>query len=163
MTPSVVVQSSQLSVPSLHRDWGAISSFSSSLHLDTLYLLRHTPYLLTPSQEDSKRIQSAYLRLQRARTGYVYVYTLAIRGVGRKRKVGGEASPNREDMGYEPCTEQKGIFDRSFTNNVNNCCTCSKKMGLLVTKFTSKAQYSVSDKSYERVRKEYAYLSRATE
>jgi hypothetical protein len=66
---------------------------------------------------------------------------------GRKRKVGGEASPNREDMGYEPRAEQKGIFDRSSTNNVNNCCTRSKKMGLLVTKFTSKAQYSVSDKS----------------
>ena len=29
----------------------------------------------------------------------------------------------------------------------------SKKMGLLVTKVTSEVQYSVSDKSYERVRK----------
>jgi hypothetical protein len=29
----------------------------------------------------------------------------------------------------------------------------SKKMGLLVTKVTSEVQYSVSNKSYERVRK----------
>jgi hypothetical protein len=88
MTPSVVVQSSQLSVPSLRRDWGAISSFSCSLHLDTRYLLRHAPYPLTSSREDSKRIQSAYLQLQRARTGYVYVYTLAIRGVELDTLVG---------------------------------------------------------------------------
>ena len=32
MTPSLVVQSSQLSVPGARRDWGTISSFSCSLH-----------------------------------------------------------------------------------------------------------------------------------
>ena len=57
MTPPVIVQSSQLSIPGARTDWGTISSFSCSLHPDTsiyfaMRLIRSPPRGRTQSASD---------------------------------------------------------------------------------------------------------------